>query len=625
MKKIYLFLITLILTSVTFGCSFSVTTTSSSTTTNSTTTTETTTTTTDVRNIILDQEFSHLDTVIPTAMIMDYVLPGLQNENLTVTYLFQDTTLIEDSIIPYIPAALDFNATLRVTLFYEDISKTKTYTIMMIRDHDLYEEYMHSQSFTIISQEISEKLPDEIESDFTLPVIDYEGASVRYTSSISRIFNNRFIFSFPISPTVVTITAKITYQGDTRSFDFPVTMKGLNQLSKIPTIYITTDNYQAITSKDYYINATFTLVIYDDDLNPTAIMDSVPIEIRGRGNSTFYMPKQAFRMKFETKTSLLFDYEEKDWVLLANFTDQTLIRNYLAYNFANDINMEFAPSAAFVDVYLNNEYVGNYTLTDQIEVSNDRVDIDEHSTAMDTGYLLELDLRMYDWPEGTENVDWFKIYGVPYVIKSPKTDSEYYTQEQFNYIESYIATVHIALMNGNDYTAYIDESTFIDWFIVEELFKNVDSGYSSVYLYKDKGGLLKMGPVWDFDLSTSNPGYLQDDLRGPEGWYTSLQFKNIWFYYLMKYPNFRLHLKERWNELYDNQIKDLIESVYPISDSIAKSRYENFIRWDIIGKNYEWYTSTEVYNAKTYEEQVKILYDYLLVRSIWMNQEINKF
>jgi len=88
-------------------------------------------------------------------------------------------------------------------------------------------------------------------------------------------------------------------------------------------------------------------------------------------------------------------------------------------------------------------------------------------------------------------------------------------------------------MNHQEYDTLIDEASFIDWFIVEELFKNVDVGYSSVYYYKDKGGLLKMGPVWDFDLSTSNPGHLQDDLRGPEGWYTSLQYKNIWFYYFI--------------------------------------------------------------------------------------------
>ena len=182
-----------------------------------------------------------------------------------------------------------------------------------------------------------------------------------------------------------------------------------------------------------------------------------------------------------------------------------------------------------------------------------------------------------------------------------------------------------ALKNQRDYSNLIDEESFIDWFIVEELFKNVDSGFSSVYLAKDKGGKLEMGPVWDFDLSTINPGHLSDDLRGPEGWYTSRSDKNTWYYYLMQYPTFREHLKERWNEIYNNQVQELIQSVYPTADSITKSRYLNFQVWNIIGINYEWYTSTEVYNAKTYEAQVKLLYDFLYDRSIWMNEAINDF
>jgi hypothetical protein len=132
-----------------------------------------------------------------------------------------------------------------------------------------------------------------------------------------------------------------------------------------------------------------------------------------------------------------------------------------------------------------------------------------------------------------------------------------------------------------------------------------------------------MGPVWDFDLSSTNPGHLDDTNRAPEGWYTSLQYKNIWFYYLMKYPTFRLHLQERWNEIYETMVLTMLASVYPVSDSIARSRYLNFQKWDVIGKNYDWYTSIEVYNAKTYEAQMKLLYDWLDTRIAWMNAAIN--
>ena len=156
------------------------------------------------------------------------------------------------------------------------------------------------------------------------------------------------------------------------------------------------------------------------------------------------------------------------------------------------------------------------------------------------------------------------------------------------------------------------------------MFKNVDSGYSSVYFFKDKGGKLKMGPVWDFDLSTGNPGHLRDDLRGPEGWYTSRSDKNVFFYYLMQYPEFQEQLKDRWNEVYESVILGTLDDVLIVSDSIAHSSYMNFQKWDIIGINYEWYTASEIYDLKTYDEQVWFLYDYLEARIDWLNEEINK-
>jgi len=350
------------------------------------------------------------------------------------------------------------------------------------------------------------------------------------------------------------------------------------------------------------------------------------LEIRLRGNSTLWMPKRPYKIKFTNKTALLTAYEAKDWVLLANFADQTLIRNKLAFDLASAMGMPYTPSANVVDVYMNNDYVGNYMITDQIEVSSVRIDIEENSSAVDTGYLLEWDWRqtMAGQADGAEGVAWFNIYGIAFAIKSPQPDSDEHrlTSTQFNFIYNYMQSVHLALMNKQNYAGLIDEASFIDWFIVEEVFKNVDSGFSSNFYYKDKGGLLKMGPVWDFDLSSTNPGHLDYENRMPPGWYTSLQNKNIWFYYLMKYDGFRQRLQARWNEVYDDVVA-MLESVYPESDAIAHSRYRNFETWDIIGKNYEWYTSTEVYEAQTYEEQLALLYDWLEARIAWMDGAIN--
>jgi len=134
---------------------------------------------------------------------------------------------------------------------------------------------------------------------------------------------------------------------------------------------------------------------------------------------------------------------------------------------------------------------------------------------------------------------------------------------------------------------------------------------------------LKMGPIWDFDLSSGNYGHLQEDLRGPEGWYTSRQDKNIFFYYLMQYPSFRNNLKTRWNELYQDVIARLPDKVYEVADSITRSRYDNFDMWNIIGKDTSWYISPEILAIDTYEGQLWFLYDFLSERIAWLDTNIN--
>ncbi|OHE40535.1 MAG: hypothetical protein A2Y16_01225 [Tenericutes bacterium GWF2_57_13] len=589
-------------------------------TTNQTTTTDTTLF--DTRPSAIEAEFDRIEPLIPEAIIADRALPATTDPSITVEYSIDGTPI--GMTLVYSAPPTDVTLALAVTLTYGDLAVTRTYSILMLRDYDAYQEYLRDLGFSEIEALIEAGLPDEAKSDFTLPIISYNNAEVSYTTPVSRIYHGRFVFTFPSVDVQLVITSRVIYMGQTRYFTHEITLKGFYSLSRIPELYILTSGNQEVTSKDYYIGGVATLVTYDENNVAHTVFSNRTLEIRSRGNSTLWMPKRPYKIKFTNKTALLTEYEAKDWVLLANFADQTLIRNKLAIQLANAMGMPYTPSANFVEVYMNNAYIGNYMVTDQIEVSSVRIDIEEDSSAADTGYLLEWDLRQFDsWQaDGEEGVAWFNIYGIAFAIKSPQPDGFYYNQAQFDYIYNYMLSVHLALKNKQSYTGLIDEASFIDWFIVQEVFKNVDSGYSSNFYYKDKGGLLKMGPIWDFDLSSTNPGHLDYENRMPPGWYTPQQYKNVWFYYLMKYEVFREHLKNRWNDVYADAIA-MLESVYPESDAIARSRYSNFQRWDIIGKNYEWYTSTEVYEAKTYEEQLALLYDWLEARIAWMDEAIN--
>ena len=137
-------------------------------------------------------------------------------------------------------------------------------------------------------------------------------------------------------------------------------LSGQVQLTNIPTIYINTIGGAAITSKTVYVPGFLTVV--GGDSSDVRVNDT--IEIRGRGNSTWGAVKKPYRIKFNQKRHLLnMKDDAKDWVLLANYYDKTLIRNAVAFDIGHYIGMEFTPSIKFADVFLNNVYIGNYMVT----------------------------------------------------------------------------------------------------------------------------------------------------------------------------------------------------------------------------------------------------------------------
>ena len=124
-------------------------------------------------------------------------------------------------------------------------------------------------------------------------------------------------------------------------------------------------------------------------------------------------------------------------------------------------------------------------------------------------------------------------------------------------------------------------------------------------------------------MSTGNQGHADEESRGPVGWYTSRQDKNLFFYLLMQYPEFQDALQERWNEVFDTVILRTLDDTLYGADLITHSRYRNFERWDIIGINMDWYTAPEILAIDNYDDQVWFLYDYLEERISWLNDQIN--
>lgn len=469
---------------------------------------------------------------------------------------------------------------------------------------------------------LNQAIPQKIYQDTTLFFSSENGVQITYESDDIEIYDGRLIYPFPKENLEVELNIQLSFRDKTHQMTRVITFVSIDELPKSSEIHIQMDS--RISSRDEYVVGKLDVIDFDDQNKASFVLDNVAMKIRLRGNSTHEMPKKSYKIKFDNKQYMFSDYKEKDWVLLANHADQSLIRNALAFQMASQLGMDFVPLVKFVNLFINGEYQGNYLLTDQVEVTNDRVDITEKEPVMDTGYLLEFDKKLYASDFVTDE-NFFIIDGIPFVIKTPDKNDETYLDVQHYFIEDYMRQVFDVLKAQGDYHEYIDETSFIDWYIINELFKNVDSGYSSVFYYKDAQGLLKMGPVWDFDLSIGNYGHLEVESRGAEGWYTSRQDKNVLFYYLMQNTTFRTALKTRWQAVYESIILGLLDSVYPTADSITKSRYDNFLKWQVIGIEDKWYTTPEILERDTYQKQVQFLVLFLSTRIEWMNQQISQF
>ena len=166
------------------------------------------------------------------------------------------------------------------------------------------------------------------------------------------------------------------------------------QITNLPTLYITLDNgaqQGEITKDGPQLPGVVSMAAEGYD----PIVDA-PITIKGRGNSTWTLPKKPYQIKFTEKTDLLGMGAAKKWILLANYWDQALVRNYITYNLAAKMGMAYTTECKFVDVVINGVYQGNYLLTEKIELGKERIDEDE----LLGGTLFELEMQYRHAEEG---------------------------------------------------------------------------------------------------------------------------------------------------------------------------------------------------------------------------------
>lgn len=386
----------------------------------------------------------------------------------------------------------------------------------------------------------------------------------------------------------------------------------------LPVFYIETEGGREVTSQEEYLSATLHI---DTDTAAADLpgLEQTDISIRGRGHYSWNFDKKSYKIRFGGKTSVLGMAASKNWVLLANYTDRSLIQNYVALEMGKVMdNICYHSTLYPVDVFVNGVYRGVYTFGEQLEAKVERIDLVESYTEPDTDYLLEV--GGYDDGD-VLNVDYFHTECLRHVaIKHPQSDK--LTQEQLDYLIGYVEKADEAVRTLTNYEDYIDVDSLIDWVIIHELTYNLDCCFRrSCYLIKEKGGKLKMGPIWDFDLAFGSfYRYEYGDWAtvGEKGGYVRV----TWMNYLIKDEAFMARFTARWNEVKERLLSTALAAVDDMGALVAPSAEMNFAVWDILGES----LPSQPYAHKkydTYEKMVQRLRAFIESRYNWLDAQLN--
>lgn len=416
-------------------------------------------------------------------------------------------------------------------------------------------------------------------------------------------------------------------------------------VSNLPIVKINTrgqeipDDPKIMADFEIIDNGPGTLNHPDD---PPAFIGFIGIELRGSSSQTF--PKKSYGFETwdslgnEIDTTLLGMPPESDWILNANYSDKTLMRNALAYQVWQEMG-HYATRYRFVELLLNNRYKGVYILSEKIKRDKNRVNIAKMDPSYNSGdkltggYIIKIDKQTGSGGEG-----WVSNFPPPvhpngqyiyFQYEYPKSTE--ITPVQKAYIQNYVDAFEMVLDGPNfqdpqnGWRKYAVENTFIDYFIENEVSKNVDGYRLSTFLHKErdsKGGKLRMGPVWDYDLAWKNADYCGGNsyigwayqFPCPDDWWQV----PFWWSRLLEDSVYTRNLRCRWNELRQNVLhKDhLMAYIDSIATLLDEPQQRNFQAWPILG-HYVWPNPWPI--PTTYQGEILNLKNFIDLRLTWLD------
>ncbi len=344
----------------------------------------------------------------------------------------------------------------------------------------------------------------------------------------------------------------------------------------LPVLYIETEGRSPIVSKEVYLNATYRL----DPMGVEGIealgtkAAPLPMQIRGRGHSSWKGAKKPYKIKLDKKTAVMGMPKNKHWALLKP-TENTVAGLQLG----KLMNMAWTPSFRPVEVVLNGDYIGLYFLTETIRIDKNRVNIYEQQDQetnpelIKVGWLVEVD-NYHD--EDQITIPECSKWNLTLRYHSPEDLSNAQLQWLTDEFKSINAAVYSSDKTSTEWEKYIDVESMARFFILQEVMDNPDGFHGSFYLHKDLSDNAKWiaGPIWDLVCYNREKTDYTFRMKVHYG------FTPHWIGEIIQYDSFCKAVERVWNEVYPNRLSEIYNQIDEIVLPLGSVWANDCARWN---------------------------------------------
>lgn len=299
------------------------------------------------------------------------------------------------------------------------------------------------------------------------------------------------------------------------------------------------------------------------------------VEFKGRGNSTWReYAKKPYQIKFSKKTSVLGMPAAKKWILLANASDDSMIRTRLVYDAAEQMGFPYVTEYKYVDLWVDGEYLGVYLIGEKAEIGKNRLNLQDPAGAMfelDNGFATDEDHYFF---EGRLN----SYFALKEIVEE---DDAHIAQAMSNFQTAMTRFTTALTSEGWENLSLAQLNRMIDvdslarYYLMNEYVLNGEGFFTSFFWYQDGASdVLHVGPLWDFDTCMGNKQEKVTDYNACD---TSVLMKKM-----LNIPAFYQRVQELYTR-YKPVLTGMAGQIDGRKAEIGVSADLNYLRWNTLG------------------------------------------